>query len=85
MIDLLIYSSFSREQHDERARNMLDHFRAAGMTLSAKKCQFSQQSAKFAGHRIGEDGVRQDPDHIKDIMKLPNPTNITELQSFLDL
>ena len=32
---------------------------------------------------INVDGVRPDPDRIEDIMRLPDPTNITELQSLL--
>ena len=66
-----------------RVRNVLERLRAAGMTLNAKKCRFGKQSVKFLGHMISVDGVRPDPDRIEDIMRLPDPTNITELQSLL--
>ena len=83
MDDLLVFSSVSKKEHDDRVRIVLERLRSAGMTLNAKKCRFGQQSVKFLGHVVSEEGVRPDPDRIKHILELPHPTNITELQSLL--
>ncbi|XP_067947479.1 uncharacterized protein [Watersipora subatra] len=81
--DLLVYSSVSEQEHDDRVRKVLQRLRVAGMTLNAKKCCFSQRSTKFLGHLVDAEGVRPDPDRIRDIQNLADPTNVTELQSLL--
>ena len=83
MDDLLIYSTTSKLEHDERVRKVLDRLKLAGMTLNQKKCKFSQTSLTFLGHLVSVDGIRADPDRVKDLQDLPDPTNKTQLQSLL--
>ena len=53
------------------------------MTLNYRKGMFGRPSVKFLGYQIGVDGIRADPDRVRDIEELPDPTNKKELQSFL--
>ena len=61
----------------------LKRLKDAGMTLNPKKCLFCKSSVKFLGHIISEQGVHPDPNRTQDILELPAPTCIRELQSFL--
>ena len=83
MDDLLVYSSVSEEEHDDRVCKVLKRLKDAGMTLNPKKCLFCRSSVKFLGHIISEQGVHPDPNRIQDILELPAPTCFRELQSFL--
>lgn len=83
MDDLLVYSAVSEEEHDDRVRKVLQRLEDVGMTLNPKKCLFCKKSVKFLGHMISEQGIHPDPNRIKDILELPDPTCIKELQSFL--
>ena len=39
----------------------------------------------FAGYIVSNDGVRPGPDRVEAIRKLPPPTNVTGVRSFLGL
>ena len=43
----------------------------------------ASQPLKFLGHYVRAEGVSADPDHIQDILAIPEPANKTQLQSFL--
>ena len=65
-------------------REVLECCRKNNLTLSRSKLDLGQK-VTFAGHRITSDGVTPEPRKIEAIVKFPQPTNITELRSFLGL
>ncbi|XP_076464141.1 uncharacterized protein LOC143296207 [Babylonia areolata] len=56
----------------------------AGLTLN-EKCEFSKDSICFLGHIIDSSGIHPDPAKLDAINRFPPPTNITELQCFLEM
>ena len=64
--DVLIHGTTEKE-HDERLKGVLTRFRAAGLKLNAKKCQFRAQSVKFLGNILSKDGIRPSPDKVRAI------------------
>lgn len=54
------------------------------ITLSKKKFQIGSE-VKFAGHLVGAEGVKPDPEKVKAITEFPTPTDLTSLRSFLGL
>ena len=73
MDDSLIYSS--EPEHNRRVIDVLQRLKDAGMTLNYRKCMFGRPSVKFLGYQIGVDGIRADPDRVRDIEELPDPAN----------
>ena len=69
---------------EQRLRALLDSCREYSITLSPKKFKIGPE-VKFAGHIIGADGVKPDPEKIESIRNFPTPTNLTEVRSFLGL
>lgn len=84
MDDLLIWGS-TKEQHDERVHAVLQRAENAGVTLNLKKCVFGKKEVKFLGYIVSADGLKPDPDKTRAVQELKEPTNITEVRSFLGM
>ena len=54
------------------------------MTLLKEKHQFGSE-VKFAGYILNAEGTKPDPDKVAAIGKFPEPTNLTDLRSFMGL
>lgn len=74
MDDVLIWGS-TRQQHDQRLRQVMDRLRAAGVTLNKDKCEFSKRSISFLGHILENDEVRPDREKLRAIAEMPHPTS----------
>ena len=84
IVDDILITAETEDQLLERVREVLQRCREHGMTISEKKLEVGQ-SVKFAGHVVGVDGVRPDPERLAAIKDFPSPTNLTQLRSFLGL
>ena len=67
-----------------RIREVLDRFRAHGITCSKKKFVMGQ-SISFAGYLITDSGIRPDPARTESIRDFPVPQNVSDIRSFLGL
>ena len=84
MDDLLVWGS-TQEQHDSRLHAVLQKMVTAGMTLNVDKCEISKQEVKFLGHIISDKGVKSDPAKTSAVREMAEPTNVSELRSFLGM
>ena len=82
--DIVIFGS-TFEEHLERLRTVLDRLRASGLRLKPSKCQLFRREVRFLGHVVTKDGVAADPEKTEGVRTWPQPTNATELRSFLGL
>ena len=82
--DCIIFSS-TAEEHIERLGEVLERFRFANLKINPTKCEFFRTRVPFLGHIISKNGLEADPDKIAAVKKFPNPTNPTEVKSFLGL
>ncbi|KAI5618057.1 hypothetical protein C0J50_22646 [Silurus asotus] len=71
------------EEHEQRLLHVLGRLKDYGLKLSLEKCKFFQQSVKYLGHIVSENGVETDPQKIEAIKTWPSPRNLKELRSFL--
>jgi len=49
------------------------------------KCDLFQKEIQYLGHTILAEGVKVDPEKLKEIMDWPAPRNVTKVRSFLGL
>lgn len=84
MDDIVVWGS-TREQHDERLKKALDTIRKSGLKMNAKKCKFAEQEITFLGDKIGQNGVRPDPEKIAGISDMPTPTCTKDVQRILGM
>lgn len=82
--DVLIWG-MSQAEHDERLHNVLGRLRKAGLTLNLDKCELNRSEVNFLGHVISANGVRADPEKISAVQDMREPSNVSELRSFLGM
>ena len=79
MDDIKIFSKYNRD-HINHLEQLILKCRKFGISLNPRKSNFSMQDGKFLGHIISKDGIRIDPDKVKEIMKVDLPRNKKEIQ-----
>ncbi|XP_046142387.1 uncharacterized protein K02A2.6-like [Osmia bicornis bicornis] len=84
-IDDVIVTGRTRQEHDLRLQNTLRRLEERGWKLSIEKCKFGLREIKFLGLIINSRGISADPSATSAIANLPDPTNVTEVQSLLGL
>ena len=85
LIDDVIVSAGSEEEHLQRLEEVLKRFSEAGLRLQRKKCQFGAASVVYLGHHISAEGVKPTTDKVSAIDRAPEPKNLKELKAWLGL
>lgn len=57
----------------------------ANLKMSVNECVFGGESIKFLGHGISQHGIRQDPDELKALTRLPEPRDVKEVKKALGM
>ena len=83
LIDDVLVCGTTQEEHDKNLLAVLHRIQDAGLTLNREKYEFNKSSIKFLGQVVDSSGIKPDPDKIKAITSMPQPTNLTELRRFL--
>ena len=84
-LDDLLITGKSAEEHDRNVEQVLDKLEKSNMRLKFHKCSFSQDEVRYLGHRINSAGIKPLPDKVRAIAMAPDPTDVSELRSFLGL
>lgn len=82
MDDLTVFSK-NKSQHAEDLKRTFERRRSFGISLNLKKNIFGASRGKLLGHIISKHGISIDPERIATIQKIPYPSNLKELRSFL--
>jgi len=85
IVDDVLVQDVELAEHVDRVRSVLDRCRRHRITLNPSKFQFAQNRVKFAGYVVSEDSIEADPGKVKGVAQFPQPTNVTELRSFIGL
>ncbi|GBG77227.1 hypothetical protein CBR_g23554 [Chara braunii] len=82
--DILVYSR-SLDEHVEHLRTVLERLRQAKYKANRGKCEFAQQELEYLGHYVTPQGIRPLADKIEALRVWPEPTNTTDVPSFMGL
>ncbi|KAL0536865.1 hypothetical protein IC582_025828 [Cucumis melo] len=82
--DILIYSKTEAE-HEEHLRMVFETLRANKLYAKFLKCEFWLKQVSFLGHVVSKAGILVDPAKIEAVTRLPRPSTISEVRSFLGL
>ena len=82
--DILIWGA-SQQDHDQKLKVVLDRCREINLKLNPKKCRFRVSSVPYIGHILSDTGVHPDPEKVKAITQMPQPTDVKSLQRFLGM
>ena len=84
MDDILVHAE-TQEQHDARLLAVLKRLELAGVTLKREKCEFAKTSVKFLGQIIDGTGVKADPDKVRAVTNMEEPTDVSGVRRFLGM
>ncbi|GBG61039.1 hypothetical protein CBR_g18634 [Chara braunii] len=82
--DILVYSR-SLDEHVEHLRSVLEQLQQAKYIANGDKCEFAWQELEYLGHYVTPQGIRPLADKIEAIRVWPEPTNTTDVRSFMGL
>ena len=84
-IDDIYFYGPDQATHDRCLLAVLECLLRKGVTLNPAKCSFNQTHLKFLGHMVDAKGVSIDPDKVKALWDMPEPTSVTELRRSLGM
>lgn len=64
---------------------MLNRLQCNGLRLKQDKCEFLQSSVNYLGFVLDKQGIRPSAIKVEAVTKMPAPTNVHELRSFLGM
>jgi hypothetical protein len=82
--DILIYSKCA-EENAQHLRVVLRKLIKHQLYAKFSKCEFWLQKVSYLGHVLTAEGIEVDPEKVKAVSKLKQPTSVSEIQSFLGL
>nr|XP_054602637.1 uncharacterized protein K02A2.6-like [Nothobranchius furzeri] len=85
MMDDIIVWGTTREEHDQRLRQVLDKTRKVNLKLNKDKCEFGVKKLTFVGDVVGENGVKPDPKKTSAICNVERPNNKDDVRRFLGM
>jgi hypothetical protein len=82
--DILIYSSGSLADHQEKVKKVLIRLREAGLQVDINKCDFQAKSVKYLGFivEVGR-GIKVDPEKVQAIQLWETPKTVKGIRSFV--
>ena len=80
----MVYSTDVAE-HDERLKKVLHTLKERGLTLNKKKCVFRMNEIEFMGHLLSAKGIGPTESRVKALQEAREPTDSSEVRSFLGL
>jgi hypothetical protein len=84
-LDDLVVFSRNMDSHMDHVRQTLSVLSRHGVKLKLSKCQFGMNRIRYLGHVLDGEGVHVDPEYIRAVMEMPDPTNVSELRTFLGM
>ena len=82
--DIVVFGE-NEEDHDRNIINLMKQAKRKGMVFNSKKCHIKQSCVSFFGNRYTPDGIKPDPDKVRDTRNMPSPQSKEDVQRFLGL
>ncbi|XP_061170331.1 uncharacterized protein K02A2.6-like [Saccostrea echinata] len=86
--DILVYGEGDTGEdaildHDQKLKALMKRCRERGLVLNKDKLRLRETEVRFVGHLITKDGLKPDPEKVKAVNEMPNPTDVAGLRRFL--
>lgn len=81
-LDDILVSGKNAQDHLKNLRQLLQRLQDKGLRCRYEKCSFAQETVEYLGHQLSSDGIAKGK-KVEAVKKMPPPTNVTELRSFL--
>ena len=84
-VDDIVVSGKTAEEHLKNLENVFAKLKEANLTVRKEKCSFFQDEIEYLGHTLTKEGLKKTQQKVKAIVAAPQPTNVTEVRSFIGL
>ena len=84
-LDDILITGATNEKHLLTLDEVFSRPETAGLRLQRNKCKFLEPSVTYLGHLIDAEGLHPVPEKIKAIQDAPEPTDVSQLKSYLGL
>ena len=84
-LDDILITGETETEHLANFNEVLKRLSKAGLRLKRNKCTFQASEVVYLGHKVDAQGLHPTEEKIKAIRDAPEPSNITELRSFLGI
>lgn len=84
-LDDVIVFGRSLKEHITNLGKVLEKLENANLKIQLDKCEFLKKNCEFLGHVITPEGVKPNPDKIKEIQTWELPTTEKQIKQFLGL
>lgn len=64
---------------------MFQRLKEFGLRANHSKCKFFKNAVSYCGHIIDAEGLHKSPDKVAAVLNVPQPTNVSQLRSFIGL
>ena len=81
-MDDILVSGKNAKDHLKNLRQLLQRLEKKGLRCRLEKCQFAKPSVEYLGHILSQDGIAKGP-KVNAVLKMPPPSNVTSLRSFM--
>ena len=82
-IDDIVIATETEEDHMVRLREVFECLREAGFKMTVAKCDFMKSEIKYFVRIVSAEGVKPKSNAVAKLRDWKNPSNKTEMQSFL--
>jgi hypothetical protein len=80
--DVLVWGK-TKEEHDERLKEVLKRFEASGFVFNPTKCEFGKKEVMFLGHLVDGTRVRPNPQKVAAVKQFPTPQCADDVRRLL--
>ena len=84
-LDDILVSGTDLNDHLQKLDTVLCRLHTAGLNVKQDKCSFAVPFVEYLGHTIDKNGLHPSPNKLRAIQDAPEPTNLSELRSFIGL
>ncbi|XP_024892655.1 uncharacterized protein K02A2.6-like, partial [Temnothorax curvispinosus] len=84
-LDDIRVSGKNVQDHLSKLRQVFTRLQKCNIRINVKKSEFFKDQIQYCGYVIDKNGINKAPDKIDAISNMPQPTNLTELRSFLGM
>ena len=82
MDDIVIWGR-DKDKHEKRLKKVMDKAKSQNLTFNKKKCEFQKEEITYVGHVLSDKGLKADPEKIRAVQNMKQPSNQSELRTFL--
>ena len=85
IMDDILISGRTEKEHDDNVKAVMTRLKQINLKLSPHKCKYKTTEVRYVGHVLTDQGLKPDPNKVRAITDMPDPTDVAELLRFMGM